>query len=190
MRVRIALVALALALAGCDQEAATGEAGGSNAPALDAPAPESEPSRVFGAANDAARSATGELIVSLAMRMPDAAQANAEPREILTLRGANDLVLEAEINGAVSPATQVGGQTLRALLNIPVEEPQVLVYRVTQETKPSSGQGVCGTDAPAFVIVWEPSGPGDGAMKVLGLTGGAPGAEGARACPMLEYGRQ
>ena len=188
MRVRIALVALALALAGCNQPTSSGEAGGADAPSLDAPAPESEPSRVFAARNDSARNTTGELNVSLAMRMPDAAQENAEAREILTLRGANDLVVEAEINGAVSPATQVGGQTLRALLNIPVEEPQVLVYRVTQETKPSNGQGVCGADAPSFIVVWEPSGSGGGGMKVLGLTGGAPGAEGARACPMLEYG--
>lgn len=189
MRVRIALVALALALAGCNPPSSPGEADGSEAPSLDAPAPESEPSRVFAAVNDAARGATGELNVSLALRMPDAAQENAEAREILTLRGANDLVVEAEINGAVSPATQVGGQTLRALLSIPVEEPQVLVYRVMQETKPSNGQGLCGADAPSFIVVWEPSGPGDGGMKVIGLTGGAPGAEGARACPMLEYNR-
>lgn len=187
MRIRIALVALALALAGCDRPATTGEAGGNDAPSLDAPAPESEPSRVFAATNDAARSATGELNVSLAMRMPDAEGADAQ--EILTLRGANGLAVEAAINGAVSPATQVQGQTLRALLSIPVEEPQVLVYRVTQETKPSSGQGLCGADAPAFVVVWEPSGPGDGGMKVLGVMGAAPGAGDARACPMLEYGR-
>lgn len=186
MRVRIALVALALVLASCDRPAATGEAGGDGGPTLDAPAPESEPSRVFAAANDAARSATGEVNVSLAMRMPD--NDGAEAQEVLTLRGANGLSVEAAINGAVSPATQVGGQTLRALLNIPVEEPQVLVYRVTQETKPSSGQGLCGADAPAFIVVWEPSGPSNGGMKVLGVMGAAPGAGDARACPMLEYG--
>jgi hypothetical protein len=89
----------------------------------------------------------------------------------------------------VSPATQVEGQTLRALLALPVEEPQVLVYRVSSETKPESGQGLCGAGETAFVVVWEPSGPAQSALKVMGVSNGAPGAAGARACPMLEYRR-
>lgn len=188
MRFCIALVALALAAAGCDRPAATTDGAG-DAPQLDAPAPETEPSRVFAAANDAARGATGVLTVSVALRLPDAGEAGADAQEVLTLRGENGLVLEAVISNAINPATQVQGQTLRALLNIPVEEPQVLVYRVTEETKPSSGQGLCGGDTPAFVVVWEPSGPGEPVMKLLGLTGGAPGAAGARQCPTLEYRR-
>ncbi|MFO1017352.1 MAG: hypothetical protein U1E03_07120 [Hyphomonadaceae bacterium] len=187
MRVRVALMALALIVAGCDRQAATNEQD-ANAPTLDAPAPETEPSRSFAAANDSATSATGQLTVSVAMRWPDANQSNADPSEVLTLTGANGVIVEAELTGAVSPATQVAGQTVRALLNIPVEEPQVLVYRVTNETRPNT-QGICGADAATNVVVWEPSGPGDPVMKVLGTAGGAPGAAGARPCAMLEYRR-
>ncbi|MBN8606423.1 MAG: hypothetical protein J0L81_05845 [Caulobacterales bacterium] len=186
MRIRVVLAALALFAAGCDRPASTGETGGADAPQLDAPAPDSEPSRVFAASNDAARNATGELTMSIAMRLPEE---NADMQEVLTLRGANGLTIEATIFGVVSPATQVQGQTLRALLGIPVEEPQVLVYRVSQETKPASGQGACGADAADYVVVWEPSGPGEPVLKVLGVRGAAPGASEARGCTLLEYRR-
>jgi hypothetical protein len=188
MNVRIAAVALMLAIVGCDRQSAPEAGGSTDAPQLDAPAPESQPSRVFGASNDAARSATGELTVSVTMQLPDAA--GADVQEVLALRGANGLAVAAQITGAVSPATQVQGRTLRALLSIPVEEPQVLVYRVTEETKPASGRGLCGADDASFVVVWEPSSPGEPSLKLLGVSGGAPGAASARACPMLEYRRQ
>lgn len=187
MNMRIALAVLALAVAGCDQQSASTQ-GGAGAPSLDSPAPESEPSRAYAAANDAARTATGDLTVSVSTRLPDAGS-NSDPQEILSLRGANALALEAVITGAVSPATQVQGQTLRALFSIPVEEPQVLVYRVANETKAPNGQGLCGGDTAAFVVVWDPETPGEAGYKVIGLTGGAPGAANARACPMLEYRR-
>jgi hypothetical protein len=187
MDLRIAAVVLALAAASCNQQDSAGQGGTAEAPALDAPAPESLPSSVFTASNDAARAATGQLVMSVSLRLPDAA--GADEQEVLTLRGENGLVVEGVTTGAVSPATQVQGQTLRALLGIPVEEPRVLVYRVTSETKPPSGQGLCGADTSAFVVVWEPASPGESAMKVLGLTGGAPGAGNSRACPMLEYRR-
>jgi hypothetical protein len=74
-------------------------------------------------------------------------------------------------------------------MDLPVEEGQTLVYRVSNQTKPQSGQGVCGADDPAFVVVWEPSAPGEDAFKVMGMLGGAPGAAGARSCPLLEYRR-
>jgi len=188
MRVAIVAAALALVLAGCDQQAATTDPSGEGGPQLDAPAPETEASRVFAPSNDAATSVSGQLTVAITLRLPDASEANADAQEVLTLTGANGLVVQAEIAGAVSPATQVQGQTLRALLDIPVEEPQVLVYRVTSETK-VNGQGVCGADEAANVVVWEPSGPGEAAMRVIGVIGGAPGAAGARACPMLDYRR-
>ncbi|MGE0597232.1 MAG: hypothetical protein AB7P07_12785 [Hyphomonadaceae bacterium] len=184
--VRIALAALALMLAACDQ-AAGPEGGVGEAPQLDSPAPESQPARAFTASNDAARTATGNLTINVAQRLPDAAGAAAQ--EVLTLRGGNGLIVEAEITGAVSPATQVENQTLRALLDLPVEEPQVLVYRVASETKPENGQGLCGAETAAFVVVWEPSGPAEPVLKVMGASGGAPGAAGARACPMLAYQR-
>jgi hypothetical protein len=169
--------------AACNQQSAStpGET-----PQLDTPAPESEPSRAYTAANDAARTTTGNLTVSTSLRLPDAGS-NSDAQEVLTLHGANGLNVEAQITGAVSPATQVEGQTLRGLFAIPVEEPQVLVYRVTAETKAPNGQGLCNADNAAFVVVWDPETPGESGYKVLGLLGGAPGAAGARACPMLEY---
>lgn len=188
MRVAIAAAALALLLAGCNQQAATTDAEGPAGPQLAAPAPETEPSRVFAPANDAATAATGQLNVAITLRLPDASDANLDAQETLTLTGANGVILEAQITGAISPATQVQGQTLRALLNIPVEEPQVLIYRVTNETKPN-GRGVCGEETPGHIVLWEPSGPGEAGMKLLGVAGGAPGAADARACPMLEYRR-
>lgn len=188
MKLRIALAVLVLSLAACDRQAG-GPQGADGAPQLESPAPESEPSRVFAPSNDAARSATGQLTESVTTRLPDAGNASGDAQEVLTLRGANGGVIEAQITGAVSPATQVQGQTLRALLSIPVEEPQVLVYRVTNETKPDGGRGICGADTAAYVVVWEPTTPGDSAMKLLGVLGGAPGAGNARACPMLEYAR-
>lgn len=190
MVLRSAFVMLALVLAACSEQAAAPEGAPAPPAQLDAPAPETEPSRVFAPNNDAARAATGQLTVSIALNLPDMSQAGADAQEVLTLRGANGLVLEAAITGAISPATQVQGQTLRALLDIAVEEPQVLVYRVVQEARPEGvAQGVCGAEAPSFVVVWEPIGPGEPLMKVLGVTGAAPGAGAARACTMLEYRR-
>ena len=89
------------------------------------------------------------------------------------------MVVEAQVDGVASPATQVQGQTLRALLAIPVEEPQVLVYRVTAETK-ADGRGICGAEIATHFVVWEPSGPGDAVMKVLAFSGGGPGEAAAR----------
>lgn len=188
MIVRIAFIALAFALAACDgQLPGAQQESVSEAPQLDAPGPDSEPTRVFAAQNDAARAVAPEFNVSISTRLPD--NADGDIQEVLTLRGANGLVIEAEVTGAVSPATQVQGQTLRALLNIPVEEPQVIVYRVTNETRPPGGAGLCGQEQAAFVVVWEPSGVGEPVMKLLGLTGGQPGAANARGCAMLDYQR-
>ncbi len=185
---RIALAALLLAAAACNQQSST-QSSTTQSAQLNSPAPETEPTRVFAANNDAARSATGQLTLATATQLPDAGQPNADAVEVLSLRGANGLAIEAPIASNVSPATQVGGQTLRALLSLPVEEPQVLVYRVSNETKPSNGQGLCGANATAYVVVWEPSAPGDPSLKIMGTTGGAPGAGAAHACPMLEYRR-
>lgn len=178
----------ALILVGCD--AIQGKQGdtSSEQTTLDRPGPNTETARVFTPGNPAATAATGQLNYSSALRLGDAA--GAEPQEVLTLTGATGLVISAEVTATVSPATQVQGQTLRALLALPVEEPQVIVYRVTNETKPASGQGLCGADAAAYVVVWEPSAPGEAALKIMGFVGGAPGAAGARACPMLQYQRQ
>lgn len=187
---RLAVAALALAAAACEQQqgqmAAPG--GGGDALTLESPAPEAEPSRVFSPVNAGARTATGDLTVAISTEL--AGEDGAELQEVLTLRGANGLVVEGQItSAALSPATQVNGQTLRALLSLPVEEARVLVYRVVSETKPASGQGVCEAGSPSFVVFWEPSDPGASGLKLLGVMDGAPGAAGARPCPMLEYRR-
>lgn len=188
MDLRIAFVALAFALAACDgQLPGVQQDSASEAPQLDSPGAESEPTRVFAAQNDAARAVAPEFNVSISTRLPD--NADGDVQEVLTLRSANGLIVEAEVTGVVSPATQVQGQTLRALFDIPVEEPQVLVYRVTNETRPEGGAGVCGQEQAEFIVVWEPAGVGEPVMKLLGLTGGQPGAAAARGCAMLEYQR-
>jgi hypothetical protein len=184
---RFTLAALALAAAACSQQSPSSSSNTTQPTQLDSPAPEAEPTRVFAPDNDAARTATGQLTVATATQLPDASQPGADAVEVLSLHGANGLAIEAPIASNVSPATQVGGQTLRALLSLPVEEPQVLVYRVSNETKPASGQGLCGANATAYVVVWEPSSPGDASLKIMGTYGGAPGAAAAHACPMLEY---
>jgi hypothetical protein len=186
MAFRSAVIVLALVLAGCNQQGAQDSA--QQSATLDTPAPELAPDSVLTPNNDAARTTTGQLTMSVSLRLPNAGSDNTDQQEVLTLRGATGLVVEAAITGAVSPATQVQGQTLRALLDIPVEEPQVLVYRVTSEEKPEGVGGLCGADAADYVVVWEPSAPGSSSMRVIALRGGAPGAAGARACPMLDYG--
>ncbi len=189
MMKRFALAALVVAAAACNQQSASNTSTATQTAQLDSPAPGAEPTRVFTPSNDAARAATGQLTVATATQLPDASQPNADAVEVLSLHGANGLAIEAPIASNVSPATQVSGQTLRALLSLPVEEPQVLVYHVSRETKPPSGQGLCGANATAYVVVWEPSGPGDSSYKIMGTYGGAPGAAAAHACPMLEYRR-
>lgn len=187
MNLRTACLVLALALAGCNQQ--TSQQSAQQSASLDEPTEETQPDSVYAPNNDAARSATGQLTMTVTLRLPDAGAENTDQQEVLTLHGATGLVVEAAITGAVSPATQVQGQTLRALLNMPVEEPQVLVYRVTNETKPEGVGGLCGAERAEYVILWEPSAPGSSSMRLLGTRGGAPGAAGARACPMLDYAR-
>ena len=183
MTLRFALIALALAAAGCDRQASAPVDAGA-APQLDAPAPESQPSRVFAATNDAARAVANEITISVTQQLPDAA--DADIKAVLSLRDGAGLNVEGEVTGAISPATQVEGQTLRALLAIPIEEPQVLVYRVTQA---AGSPGLCSSGTAEYIVLWEPSGPGDASLKLLGIVGAAPGAGGARACEMLAFRR-
>src|SRR5258706_16294354 len=114
---RFALAALLLtAAAACNQQSAVPPSSTASTQ-LDSPAPDPEPTRVFAPNNDAARTATGQLTLATATQLPDASQPNADAVEVLSLHGANGLVVEAPIASNVSPATQVGGQTLRALLS-------------------------------------------------------------------------
>jgi hypothetical protein len=189
--VMFAVLSLA-GLAGCDRFKPKEE--GDAAPAhLEAPAPESDTARIFTPQGAAATSATGELTLNVALQMPDASDADhgASPREAIQIRGANGLILDGDLTGASPLSTQAGGQTLRALLGLPVNASQSMVYRVRNETKPENGQGVCGADAPAYIVVWEPDGPGVADdLKILGVKGAAPGAAGAQPCALLAYTRK
>ena len=188
MRSSIALIALAMMLAACGPQDSASK-GASQAPQLDAPSQDTGGSRSYAPSNDPARSATGQLTYSVATRLPDAGAANADATEVLTLHGANGLNVDAQVISAESLATQVQGKTLRTLLNLPVDAQDGRVFHVGAETKPASGQGLCGADATQYVVVWEPSDPGDSTLKIMGVLGGAPGAASARACPVLEYQR-
>jgi len=187
MTFRFAVFLLALALGACNQQNA--QNADQQSAVLDTPAPELAPDSALTPNNDAARSVTGQLTMAVSLRLPNAGSDNTDQQEVLTLRGASGLVVEAAITNVVSPATQVQGRTLRALLDIPVEEPQVLVYRVTSEERPQGVGGLCGSEAADYVVVWEPSSPGASSMRLLGVRGGAPGAASARACSMLDYTR-
>jgi hypothetical protein len=184
MILRLACVVLVLAAASCQRQ----ESGAGGSAKLESPAPVGEPSRVFAPANAAARSGAGEMTVLMSLHLPD--QTGGDAQEMLTLRAAKGLVVEAELTGAVSPATEVQGQTLRTLLALPVNEPQTLVYRVRGETHPEGVMGLCGGDEAAYVVVWEPATPGESALKIMGVSGAAPGAEAARPCTMLEFSRE
>ena len=187
MRSNVAFIVLAVALAACGQQNAS--KGASEPAQLDSPSSDTNPARSFNPVSDSARAASGTLTVTIATRLPDAGAANADAQETLTLHGVNGFNVDAQITSTASPATQVQGQTLRALLNLPVEAQEVLVYHAGAETKPAGGQGLCGAETTQYVVVWEPSDPGATAMKVMGVSGGAPGAASAHACPVLEYQR-
>lgn len=184
MFVRLATVALALGASACQRQ----PGGGQQPAAIEAPAQQGEAARVFAPANEAARAGLGDLTVTMSLHLPD--QAGGDAREMLTMRAVRGLVVEAQLSTAVSPATEVQGRTLRALLALPVEASQTLAYRVIEETHPEGLTGLCGAEEAVAVLIWEPSAPGETALKMMGFTGGLPGAAGARACQLLEFARR
>ncbi len=184
MFVRLAIITLALGASACQRQ----PAGESEPASIEAPTEQSEPARVFAPANEAARTALGDLTLTMSLHLPD--QAGGDAQEMLTMRAVRGLVVEAQLSTAVSPATQVQGQTLRARLALPVEASQTLAYRVIEETHPEGLGGLCGAAEAASVLVWEPSAPGETALKIMGFTGGLPGAADARACQLLEFTRR
>ena len=187
---KLALAAL-LILAACDRLPQLGAPSAQDQPKpqLDAPAPEAGASRTFDAANDAARAATGQLSVALASRLPDAAHASDPPQDTITFHGANGLEIDGDLQSAMAPTTGVGGQPLTAVMALPATATQVSVYRVTAETKPTNGAGLCGATATGFLVVWEPHAQGEPVLKALGVSGAAPGASASHACSLLEYRR-
>lgn len=177
---RLILIA-ALALAACGRNAAAPAPAAS--PELAQPAAEPELANRYRGANQAAQ-ALGEITVTLATHLPEAA-AEGQPVERLSLRGAGNFIVEADLSGAAEPALTVQGSTVRALMGLDVGAAQTLVYRVTR----AEGQSLCGQTAAAYVVIWQPEGPGENELKILPLAGGAPGETQARACARLDYAR-
>jgi hypothetical protein len=156
---------------------------------MEAPAPESAPARRFTPVSETARVVTGRVTVTLTQRMPGADAKEALPTEILSLRAETGIVFEAALEGSVAPSTSVEGQTIRALMELPVEASRVLVYRVTEENAPAGAQRLCGARPTVRVLVWEPDGPGEAVLRLLALSGEPPGRPGAQLCMALSYER-
>lgn len=188
---RFAIIALSLALAAaaCDRASDSGSngAGDLSAPTQDA----ADAASAFTPVNEAATNIAGDLQVRQTTRMPDAAEAakGEPPQDMINLRGAAGLVIDAELTGANSPAVLIGGQTTRALLELPVEAAQTLIYRVTRETKGEGGHGICGESDVAYIVTWQSTDPAESDLKVLGVSGAAPGEANARACAMMAFHR-
>ncbi|MBL8548638.1 MAG: hypothetical protein JNJ73_01535 [Hyphomonadaceae bacterium] len=158
-------------------------------PEMQAPAPESAPGRRYRASSETARATTGRLVVTLTTRMPDAAAKETQASEILSLRGETGLLMEGALEGSIGPAVAVEGQTIRSLMDLPVEASRVLVYRVVEETAPEGGQRFCGARPTSRVLVWEPEGPVQEELRLLTLSGDPPGQAGAQLCMALAYER-
>lgn len=179
------ILAAALALAACGQNDNAAESAA--APDLAAPSSETEAASRYRGANQAAQT-LGELTITLATHLPDAASADqgqGAPVERLTISGANGLVVAADLSGAAEPSVLVQGSTVRALMELDVGAAQTLVYRVTR----AEGASLCGQTPASHVVLWQPEGAGDTELKILPLAGGAPGEANARACARLDYGR-
>jgi hypothetical protein len=158
-------------------------------PKMEAPAPESAPARRFAPASESARVVTGRVTVTLTTRMPDAQAKDALPTEVLSLRAETGIAAEAELEGSVAPSVSVEGQTIRALMNLPVDAARVLVYRVTEEDAPAGAQRLCGARPTTRILTWEPDGPGEAVLRLLTLAGDVPGRAGAQLCLSLSYER-
>jgi pyruvate/2-oxoglutarate dehydrogenase complex dihydrolipoamide acyltransferase (E2) component len=184
------VTALLLGAALCACERASEPAGARVAgPEMGAPAPESAPGRRYVPVSETARAITGRLTVTLTTRMPDAQAEEATPTEVLSLRAETGVAAEAALEGSLAPSISVEGQTIRALMELPVEASRVLVYRVTEENAPAGAQKLCGARQTTRVLVWEPETPGDESLRLLTLAGDAPGRPGAQLCMPLAYER-
>ncbi|MGE0046663.1 MAG: hypothetical protein AB7J28_03645 [Hyphomonadaceae bacterium] len=182
----IAALSFALGAAACEQQVQRADQ--PEGPRMDAPTPEAEPARVFAPESENARTVTGRLTLTLTTRMPDAESAQSGPTDVLSLRTQTGLAAEATLEGTSAPSATVEGQTIRALMELPVDASQTLVYRVTEETAPG-GRRLCGERETTRLVIWEPEAPGADGLRMLALAGDAPGQAGAVACGAFAYTR-
>jgi hypothetical protein len=73
-------------------------------------------------------------------------------------------------------------------MDLPVEASQTLVYRITEQNA-GGGHGLCGEREASRLVVWEPTTPGETVLKILALSGDAPGRPGAQLCAVFAYVR-
>jgi hypothetical protein len=154
---------------------------------LDMPAPEAEPARIYTPRSESARATTGKLTLTVTTRMPQGG--NERSTDVLLVRAETGLTAEAVLESTLAPSASVEGQTIRALMELPVDASQTLVYRITQQNAPQGGRGLCGEREATRLVVWEPTTPGETALKILALTGDAPGRPGAQLCAVFSYVR-
>jgi hypothetical protein len=154
---------------------------------LEMPAPEAEPARVYTARSESARATTGKLTLTVTTRMPQGG--NERSTDVLLLRAETGLTAEAVLESTLAPSASVEGQTIRALMELPVDASQTLVYRITQQNAPEGGRSLCGEREATRLVVWEPTTPGETALKILALAGEAPGRPGAQLCAVFSYVR-
>lgn len=189
MNARAALVACLLitCLAACDRIGGSGAERAVDGPKLDAPTLESEPARVFMPASESARVIVGRLTLTLTTRMPGPDGAGGG--EVLSLRTQTGLSAEAVLSGAIAPSTAVEGQTIRALMELPVEASQVIVYEVTESANAGGARGLCGEREMTRLVLWEPDAPGASDLRLLAVAGEAPGRPGALLCSAYTFTR-
>jgi hypothetical protein len=183
----VAVVLAMLSISACDRQSQTNPSDLASAPQLDAPAPESEPARAYQPASESARATTGRLTLTVTTRMPETQ--NDRSTDVLSLSAETGLTAEAELESTLQPSASVEGQTIRALMDLPVQASQTLVYRITRQSAPRGGRSLCGEREATRLVVWEPTTPGVTALKVLALSGDAPGRPGAQLCALYSYTR-
>jgi len=152
--------------------------------------PETEPGRTYRAASDAARSVTGRLTLTLTTRMPAPDAEQRQPIDFMSLRAETGLTAEGVLDSAVQPSVSIGDRTIRTLMDLDVRAAALPLYRLTNEATTRGGRGFCEEGEANRLVIWESQGVADQELKVLALSGDAPGQAGARACGVFTYVRE
>lgn len=191
LRVRIAMAVMAV-FSACSRPPETGAPTKAEAGPSPVTAQATRPPRVWEAASDVSRVATGRLTVfethfPPAVR-PDTGQAvgAAVTTSVFIAEGGQMLTTVAAggADGAAMVLDDAQGRVaLASLLSVPADAALDL-YRVIDEGGADKPR-LCGKAPAAFLVVWRLPGASD--MKLAPVAGGAPGATGATVCAVLDY---
>lgn len=185
-----AVLATAAILAGCGEEAAEAPVGDS--PQLQAPSGAPAIAERRYAPEGEAAELTGALTMNETARLggppADEASVAMSSETILTLTGEQGQTVEALLLDTIDPGASVSGQSLRSLMDLPLDATPLL-YQVTSEALAGEAVGLCGAQSATHLALWEDVASPEGRMKVLITAGGAPGAAGASLCQVLAYTR-